>query len=168
MSIKNQNLFFNIGKESYLKTSLVKAVVDSQTAIGKKLVKEAKETEKEVFNLVSKTEKRLSVVWTFSGDVYLTKYKSRTLVSRLEEKGLKLIKVGPGLYLPVDHIISFFSFGNTTAARVRMEEERKMSFVRKSQKRKTTLLLSDGEVVSVAPEPSKILESIGEVEKSKG
>jgi regulator of extracellular matrix RemA (YlzA/DUF370 family) len=159
--------FFSIGKDSYIQSESVKAIVDSNSAVGQRISKLAKEKEM-VYNTVSKNEKRLSVVWFFSGEVFYSALKPKTLAKRMDERGKFTLNVGPGLFLPIDHIKSFFGFGTALATKVRTSKEldkTPMSFVRKSQKRRTTIIMSDGEVISVSFSPNTVLERIGKAEK---
>lgn len=160
--------FFSIGRDSYIPCDEVKAILSGDAHVAKKIIKNAKE-KNVLYNVVPKNNKRLSIIWMFDDTVYLTGYKAQTLAKRAIETGTVFIKVGPELYLPVDHIKGIFPFGSTLATRVRTEKEEinsNTSFVRKSQRRKTSIFLADGEVISVAYSPNRVMERIGNAENS--
>lgn len=159
--------FFSIGMNCFIPSQDVKFIIDSTAKVSKKIIDEttqAQESENtmKIYNMVPRASKRLSLILMNNGDLYYSRLRPDTLANKYLITGQHLIKVGTGLYISVDNIKGVIGYETTVATNVRNKADEtklaNLSLVRKTKKRKSTLLLKDGSVVSVALTPRKLLE----------
>lgn len=161
--------FFSIGKNAYIPCEEVKAIIDSKAKIAYTLINKSKQLNLEIINVVSKNDKRLSIIWMIDGKLYLSSNTADTLAKRFEkEDNTKMINVGSGLYVSINHINGVFAFESTLATKLRNTEENSessnISFVRKNQHRKSTITLKTGEKINVSSSPKKVIKDIGKAD----
>lgn len=164
-----KNKFISIGMNSFIPINGIKYILDSEARISKRIIDEVKasenyETGRKIFNCVPRASKRLTIILMNNNDIYYSRLRPNTIAERATLTGLELIKVGTGLYLSVYNIKGVFGFETTVATNVRGESEEtkianNISLVRKTKKRKSTIVLKDGTSVSVALTPRKLLEN---------
>lgn len=157
----NAKEFFLLGKGTYIRCENVKYILDSESKAAGQMLDKARATGTRIVNLVGQKDKRLTVVTTFDGTLYLSGFKPSTIADRLEKAGVKTIRVDTGTYLPRINILEVYSFDGTVATKLRKtcDPDSNVSLVRRTRKRKTTLRLKNGELVSVVCTPSKVAES---------
>lgn len=138
--MKNE-IFFVASPDVILPVNKVKAMMDYEADVSKKIVKN--QIEKNVRNICRKNQQRRCVIWMDNNTFYLTSVSVDTIYNRCIQAGRKFIKVGRGLYLPVDIIEGVFAFDSTLAAKIRKESEllqTKFNFVRTPKPSSKTVL----------------------------
>lgn len=138
--MKNE-IFFIASPDVILPVNKVKAMMDYEADVSKKIVKN--QIEKNVRNICRKNQQRRCVIWMDNNTFYLTSVSVDTIYNRCIQTGRKFIKVGRGLYLPVDIIEGVFAFDSTLAAKIRKESEllqTKFNFVRTPKPSSKTIL----------------------------
>lgn len=159
---KKKSGYISIGKEAYIRGNDIKFVLDSNCKEAKRSVQFATKDQK-FYNFVARSSKRLTTIVMLDGRVYVSGFLPKKIIERLQEQGLHFIKVGSGLFLSVNQIDSFYGFNGTIATQLRRNRRdgTNISLVRSTKQRKTTILLKNGECVSVVCTPAKIVEAIG-------
>lgn len=159
-------LFVNIGKDTYIRTSKVKAVLDSNSKTAKKL-KEKSEASEKFHNIIPRRSTKRSLIWMEDNTVYTSCFSPETIVERLQENGKKVINVDQGMYISFDYIDVFSSFDSNLATKVRnlaRKTSDDFNFIRQAIKKKVTIVLTTGETISVSLDAIELLNKISEFE----
>src|SRR5574344_259830 len=157
--------FISIGTKNFIQAAGLKLVADADSKAASKIVSEAKGTGK-AFSSVTKGQKRVSVIVMRDDRVYLTGYRSDTIAERMSDKGVRTLKVAPGIYIPTNIIKGVFDYGSTLATKLRTDRNGaapNISLVRKTAKRRSAVLIDTGEVINIAPAPDSV---VGKLEKA--
>lgn len=164
--------FIAIGKGAFVPSNFVKLLIDAEAKAADKLTSDAREAGL-IRSTVTKGQKRVSIVVMKDNLTYLISYRADTIAERLEEKGVCTIKVAPGIYVPADNINGIYEYGSTLATKLRTGQNAapNVSLVRKTTKRRSSLLLDTGEILNISPTPDLVvrkLEKVGNVDNFSG
>ncbi len=158
---KMKNVFFVASPNSVVPATKVKILIDYETSVAKKIL--SCQPQENIRCLNGSNQKRRTVIWMDYNIFYVTSVNIETIYNRIVECGVELVNVGRGYYVSVDHIDCVLGFNTSLAARVRKETEMqntKFSFVRKTKKRNSTILLNTGESISVSNDPENLLKKL--------
>lgn len=158
--------FINIGKDTYIRSSKVKAVIDANSKSAKK-IKEKSEASDKFHNIVPRKSLKRSLIWMEDNTVYATFFSPETIVERLQENGKKLINVDQGMFISFDYIDVFSSFDSNLATKVRnlaRKTSDDFNFIRQAIKKKVTIVLTTGETISVSLDAIELLNEISKFE----
>lgn len=153
--------YIDVGGGSMMPAEKIKFLLDIQAASTKKILDRYEA--KDIKPLVRQGQKRRSAIITSSDIPYLSQVSPETIAKRAEEMGIQLLNVGKGLYISLDKISAILPFDSFTAIRERQEDEfgrRSYSFVRKTKKRMSLILLETGESIGVANTPETLAKRI--------